>query len=218
MCQPVSRPDYAYLAIAITNLTQALPTKWKPTTYSGAIFLLRGLAFFRLTGELRRILPQSLYADIHRAFVRNPLKYPDPDSFRPERWLEPGWPTYQEPLTHFPTIKGMTSFGWGQRQCLGQTLTQDELIVACGALSWGFNLRPKKDPATGRNLPVPLDKSNSLLIIKPDPFQMTFEPRSETRKREALQLWAESDAQDQRERYTFAKQATQAPGKLGTKI
>jgi hypothetical protein len=138
-----------------------------------------------------------------RAFLTNPDKYPDPDNFRPERWLKPGWPTYQEPLTQYPTIKGMTSFGWGQRQCLGQTLTQDELIVACGALAWGFNLKPKKDPVTGAELPVPLDKSNSLLIIKPDPFQMAFEPRSEARREEALRIWAGAESRDRAKRAAF---------------
>lgn len=138
-----------------------------------------------------------------RAFLRNKDKYPDPNSFRPERWLEPKWPTYQEPLTQYPTIKGMTSFGWGQRQCLGQTLTQDELIVACGALAWAFNLKGKTDPATGKTIPVPLDKSNSLLIIKPDPFQMAFEPRSEARRAEALNIWAAEEKKDRQMRKAF---------------
>ena len=101
----------------------------------------------------------------------------------------------------------MTSFGWGQRQCLGQNITQDELIVACGALSWCFNLRHKKDPVNGCDLPVPLDRSNSLLIIKPNPFQMEFEPRSQERKKEALRLWAESDSEDKRERADFLRNA-----------
>lgn len=97
----------------------------------------------------------------------------------------------------------MTSFGWGQRQCLGQTVTQDELIVACSALAWCFNLKAKKDPVTGNELLVPVDKCNSLLIIKPDPFEMAFEPRSQARKEEALRVWAESDANDKREREEF---------------
>lgn len=144
---------------------------------------------------------------LSRAFLRSPKKYPDPENFRPERWLEPGWPTYQEPVTQFPTIKGMSSFGWGQRQCLGMTLTQDELVVACGALAWCFNMKQKVDPTTGHNMPVPLDKSNSLLIIKPDPFQMAFEPRSDEKKKEALRLWAESEARDLKERADFLAQA-----------
>jgi hypothetical protein len=97
----------------------------------------------------------------------------------------------------------MTSFGWGQRQCLGQTLTQDELVVACGALAWAFNLKPKVDPVSGKTLPVPVDKSNSLLIIRPDPFAMAFEPRSEKRKEEALRIWAQAEAEDRAARESF---------------
>jgi len=154
-----------------------------------------------------RILP------LDWSFLRNPEKYPDPENFRPERWLEPGWPTFQAPLTQFPTIKGMSSFGWGQRQCLGMSLTQDELIVACGALAWCFNLRPKRDALTGTPLPVPVDKSNSLLIIKPDPFEMAFEPRSPERRHEALRLWEEAETQDRKHRTDFlaAARASRLP-------
>jgi len=56
-------------------------------------------------------------------------------------------------------------------------------------------------------LPVPLDKSNSLLIIKPDPFQMAFEPRSEGRRQEAIRLWELSDMHDSLARYEFQSQA-----------
>lgn len=87
------------------------------------------------------------------------------------------------------------------------TLTQDELIVACGAVAWCFNMKQKVNSATGQNFPVPLDKSNSLLIVKPDPFQMAFEPRSEERKREALRLWAESEARDLKARADFLASA-----------
>ena len=91
------------------------------------------------------------------------------------------------------------------------------LVVACGALSWCFHLRPKRDPATGRNLPVPLDKSNSLLIIKPDPFEMAFEPRGPQRREEALRLWAESEARDRREREEFLRTAASHEKGLGEK-
>ncbi|KAI0436454.1 cytochrome P450 [Xylaria telfairii] len=178
--------------------------RWKPNVPTGVAHEMEADDVYRgyYLPKGTRILP------LDWAFLRNPKKYPDPDNFRPERWLEPDWPTYQEPLTQYPTIKGMTSFGWGKRQCLGQTLTQDELLVACGALSWCFNLKQKKDSTTGLYLPVPLDKSNSLLIIKPDPFQMEFEPRNEARKQQALQLWAESEERDALERSAFAKQST----------
>lgn len=67
-------------------------------------------------------------------------------------------------------------------------------------MAWLFNLKHKRDPVTGQELPVPLDQSNSLLIIKPDPFQMEFEPRSEKKKMEALRIWKESEAKDRAKR------------------
>lgn len=182
--------------------------RWKWTTCTEATFSRKGRESYLWTGE-RRQHPcwNDFSPNTHRAFLRNPVKYPDPDNYRPERWLEPEWPTYQEPLTSYPRLKGMTSFGWGQRQCLGQSLTEDELIVACGALAWCFNLKHKKDPETGHVLPVPVDKTNSLLILKPDPFQMAFEPRSDARKQEALRLWRESEAEDLQDRAAFLEAA-----------
>lgn len=100
----------------------------------------------------------------------------------------------------------MTSFGWGQRTCLGQTVTRDETLVACGGLLWAFNLVRKLDNQ-GRPIDPPLNKSNSLLIIKPDPFEMAFEPRSAERKADIIRNWEETDAHDKAERSAFAAAA-----------
>ncbi|XTI85158.1 cytochrome P450 [Cenococcum geophilum] len=94
-------------------------------------------------------------------FLRNPTKYPDPENYRPEHWIEPGWPTCQGPLKKYPN-----------RACLG--------------LAWAFNLDRKIDPATGLEIDIPLNKPNSLLVVKPDPFQMVFESRSATRKTDII--------------------------------
>lgn len=141
--------------------------------------------------------------------MRNPDKYPDPESFRPERYLEPNWPTYREPLTVYPTIKNLSSFGYGQRQCLGQTLTQDELLLACGGLCWGFDMTKKIDQETGQEIDIDTNASNSLLIVKPDPFQMKFIPRSSARKEKILNQWREAEKLDQEERAAFLRNAQQ---------
>lgn len=72
---------------------------------------------------------------------------------------------------------------------------------------WAFNLRRKVDPVTGHEIEVPLDKSNSLLIIKPDPWEMAFEPRSEMRRQEVIQQWKEAEAKDIANRAEFAREA-----------
>ena len=143
------------------------------------------------------------------AFLRNEKKYPDPDNYRPERWLEPSWPTYQEPLSQFPTVMGMTSFGWGQRACLGQSLTRDETLIACGGLMWAYNLKKKTGP-DGQIVEPSISKSNSLLIVKPDPYELAFEPRSAARKAEIISQWEESDRADRTERENFAKAAEES--------
>jgi hypothetical protein len=148
-----------------------------------------------------RILP------LDWAFLRNPEKYPDPDSFRPDRWLEAGWPTFQAPLSKYPTIVGMSSFGWGQRQCLGMSVTRDETVTGCGALMWAFNLRKKTNPVTKEEIDVPLNASNSLLIIKPDAFEMAFEPRSAARREEVLEQWRVAESKDLEERAVFLQRA-----------
>ena len=99
----------------------------------------------------------------------------------------------------------MSSFGFGQRTCLGQNLTQDELLVACGGLLWGFDMKRKIDTATGLEIDISLTASNDLLIIKPDPFQMAFHPRSSARKLEMIQNWEIAQAEDQEQRARFTK-------------
>jgi len=103
----------------------------------------------------------------------------------------------------------MTSFGFGQRVCLGQSVTRDETVVALSGLLWGFNLKFKKD-SRGNDIPAPHNKSNSLLILKPDAWDMAFEPRSERHEAAMRANWAESEARDLKERMDFAKNARAA--------
>lgn len=99
----------------------------------------------------------------------------------------------------------MTSFGWGQRACLGQNLTQDEMLVACGGIAWGFDLTHKKDPVTGAKINIDSKKSNSLLIVKPDPWQASILPRSEKKKQAMIDFWDTAEAQDNKERADFLR-------------
>lgn len=150
--------------------------------------------------------------------MKNPDKYPDPENFRPERYLESSWPTYREPLTQYPNVKGMSSFGYGQRQCLGQSLTQDELVMACGGLLWGFDMKKKLNPISGKEIEIDIEKSNSLLIVKPDPFQMAFHPRSPARKSDMIVQWDHAEEKDDEARSTFLKAAQSLRDARGTAV
>ncbi|RFU33339.1 hypothetical protein B7463_g3033, partial [Scytalidium lignicola] len=193
--------DYPNLPILRACILETL--RWKPNVPTGVAHELEVDDFYKgfFIAKGTRILP------LDWAFLRNPEKYPDPENYHPERYLEPSWPTYGEPLTVYPTIKGLSSFGYGQRTCLGQSLTQDELLVACGGLCWGFIMRKKIDPVTGREIEIDLQASNSLLIIKPDPFQMEFMPRTDVRKAEMIAQWELAEKKDLEERAAFLSDA-----------
>ncbi|KAJ4289940.1 hypothetical protein N0V88_006737 [Collariella sp. IMI 366227] len=126
---------------------------------------------------------------------RVPEKYPDPENFRPERWLEPSWPTYQEPLTRYPNFReghAMHSFGWGRRTCLGQNIVDDETFVFGAAVLWAFKLGPKVCPRTGKEVPIDTQATNSHVILEPNAYQISIHPRSEERGREVLEGYAAS--------------------------
>ncbi|KAF2819935.1 cytochrome P450 2E1 [Ophiobolus disseminans] len=74
------------------------------------------------------------------AISRDPETFPDPEAFNPLRWVKPEYPTYQEPLSQFPTIINSTQFGYGRRTCQGQTVTDEDLLIGIGSIAWMFNI------------------------------------------------------------------------------
>jgi hypothetical protein len=71
--------------------------------------------------------------------------FPDPETFNPLRWVQPDYPTYQEPLTQFPTIINSTQFGYGRRTCQGQTVTDEDLLIGIGSIAWMFDISQKSE-------------------------------------------------------------------------
>ena len=125
-----------------------------------------------------------------RTLNRVPSRYPDGDSFRPERWLEPSWPTYQAPLTRYPNFRegsSMHTFGWGRRTCLGQNIVDDETFVFAAATLWAFDLGPKVCPRTGKEVPIDTQATNSHVILEPDAYQISIKVRSEERGKTVLE-------------------------------
>jgi len=69
---------------------------------------------------------------------RDPEIFHEPDAWNPMRWLESKYPTYQEPLSKFPTITGYSQFGYGRRTCQGMGVTEADLFVGLGNMAWMF--------------------------------------------------------------------------------
>ena len=71
---------------------------------------------------------------------RDPEQFPAPDSFNPKRWLESEYPTYQEPLSKYPTITNYSQFGYGRRVCTGMGVAEADLFVGIGSMAWMFSM------------------------------------------------------------------------------
>jgi hypothetical protein len=79
--------------------------------------------------------------------------FPDPETFNPLRYMEPSYPTYQEPLTEYPTIINISQFGYGRRLCQGQTVADEDLLIGIGSIAWLFNIKRLSDD----NTPIPAE-------------------------------------------------------------
>lgn len=79
------------------------------------------------------------------------------------------------------------------------------MVARCGP-TCAFNLK-KIDAATREEMDVPVEKSNSLLIVKPDPFEMVFEPRSASCKAEIIEQCKVAEAKNNEERAAFLRAA-----------
>ena len=128
---------------------------------------------------------------IDLAIAQDPKLYPDPETYNPARWLEPEYPTYQEPLSVHPRLLGHHGFGRGRRMCPGIEITEAELLVACGSLLWAFEMQPNKD-ANGQPIWPDPDHWTSNVIGGPLPFSFDLKLRNEERKKVATQLFEES--------------------------
>lgn len=73
---------------------------------------------------------------LHQAIHREPLYWPEPDTFIPERWLVPkGDPLY-------PVKGAWRGFEFGPRNCIGQELAMLEIKIVMVMTLREFNIKP----------------------------------------------------------------------------
>ncbi|KAI8635437.1 cytochrome P450 [Xylariaceae sp. FL1651] len=178
--------DFADLPTVRACLKETL--RWRSGVPLGVPHQAEGDDEFR--GE--KIAKGTIILACEWSMNRVPEKYPDPEVFHPERYLEKDWPTYQEPLSRYPNFRegvGMHTFGWGRRTCLGQHIVDDEMFVSGAGVLWGFNLSRKKCPKTGEDIEFDSEATNAHVILEPLPFPCDFQPRSPERATQILKAY-----------------------------
>lgn len=112
------------------------------------------------------------------AMFKDESLYPNAEEFNPGRWLDPKYPTYQEPLTQYPNLKRFPAFGFGRRICPGVGLAERSLFIEISTLLWACCVERKLD-ARGEIIPVPWREEKPGQNTGPYRFDFTLRVRDE---------------------------------------
>lgn len=114
------------------------------------------------------------------AIHRDEALYPDPESYNPDRWLDPKYPSYREPLTQYPNVANYSCFGFGRRICPGMHIAERSLNILVARIAWACNISKKID-SDGKEVEVPLYDYVSGFNVQPNWFAFDLKVRSEER-------------------------------------
>lgn len=153
--------------------------RWRPVTAGGLPHLCTKDDIYRMdpNGESLFIPKNTNIHPNQWAIHREEALYPDPESFRPERWLEFGWPTYREPLSQFPNIQNFSGFGFGRRICPGMHIAERSLNILTARIAWACYVGKKTGP-DGQIIDVPLYDYCSGFNVQPNKFAFDLRVRS----------------------------------------
>lgn len=129
------------------------------------------------------------------AIHRDDALYPDPETFNPERWLDPSYPTYKEPLTTFPNLQNFSSFGFGRRICPGQNIAERSLNILAARIVWACHISPATD-VNGQAIKVPLYDYTSGFNVQPRWFPFSLDPRGPEKVQIIHQAWDDEQGRD----------------------
>ncbi|EUC55083.1 O-methylsterigmatocystin oxidoreductase [Rhizoctonia solani AG-3 Rhs1AP] len=108
-----------------------------------------------------------------RAMSRNEAFYKDPESFDPERFLDPN-------IAPFP------AFGWGRRKCPGIHFAETSLFLVISSLLTTFTFSRKKDQDGNEIVPT-IEGDYNTLALALKPFEFELQPRTERHRQLILE-------------------------------
>ena len=77
-----------------------------------------------------------------RSILHDPVRYPEPETFKPERFLNPDGSLLDDPVL-------VLAFGYGKRICPGRHFVDATLFITIASLLSSFNVE-KGEPPSGQ--------------------------------------------------------------------
>ncbi|PBK80852.1 cytochrome P450 [Armillaria gallica] len=133
--------------------------RWRPVTAAG--FPHRATKDIIWQGY--RIPAGATVIGSHWSIGRSPEVFPDPEDFRPERWLDSEGAVRDD-------LKSL-NFGFGRRVCPGQHLANKSLFITTAFVLWAFRLKQMDDS------PINTLAFTPTVNLHPLPFKLQFETR-----------------------------------------
>ncbi|KAI1170039.1 cytochrome P450 [Nemania sp. FL0916] len=120
------------------------------------------------------------------AIHNDPIRYPDPRRFSPDRWMDDTQNSAQSATNADVTKRDHFVFGAGRRICQGMHIADRTMFLAMARLLWAFDLHRAVDEKTGEHIVPDMNDLTCGLFSQPKPFRATIVPRAgkSTRVRE----------------------------------
>ncbi|KAF9235333.1 cytochrome P450 [Melanogaster broomeanus] len=150
--------------------------RWRPVSTIGF--------FHRATKDIiwrDQIIPAGApVLGCHWAISRDPVAFPDPEKFDPQRWLDPNG--------QLRTDLRFYTYGFGRRVCPGLHLANRSLYITLALLLWSFRIAERPD------MPIDVDAFTDTFVAFSAPFEVDFVPRmEEERLREIIYLGSDEE-------------------------
>ncbi|BGP58554.1 hypothetical protein JCM8202_001218 [Rhodotorula sphaerocarpa] len=126
----------------------------------------------------------------HWAIHMDPELYPEPQLYKPERFIQDG----KLVGTKYSEL-GHHGYGFGRRICPGKHIAERSLFIVFSRLLWALSLRPSVNSETGKEEPPSVDAFSEGFSSHPLTFTARIEPRGDW-VREVVELeWREVGAE-----------------------
>ncbi|KAJ7660077.1 cytochrome P450 [Mycena rosella] len=134
--------------------------RWRPVSAGG--FAHRATKDIIWKGY---IIPEGarVYGN-HWSIARDPIVFPDPERFDPQRWITSDGTAIREDLKVF-------QFGFGRRVCPGSHVANKSLFINTALLLWAFRI------SQDSKRPIDSLAFTNTANTHPLPFSVCFEPR-----------------------------------------